>query len=79
MYGAIAWAGEQGFEVRLGHGDIAEKLARLERVLAAVEAEGQRPEVLHLDNRRRPDWVAVRLAGTVGVGPAGVGSPGAGR
>ena len=39
-----------------------EKLARLERVLAAVDAEGQRAEVLHLDNRRRPDWVAVRVA-----------------
>jgi cell division protein FtsQ len=80
-YGAIAWAGEQGFEVRLGHGDIAEKLARLARVLAALEAEGQRPEVLHLDNRRRPDWVAARLAGasSVGVGPAGGGSPAAGR
>jgi len=78
VYGAIAWAGEQGFEVRLGHGDIADKLSRLERVLSAVEAEGQRPEVLHLDNRRRPDWVAVRLAG-VAVGPAGGGSPAGGR
>jgi cell division protein FtsQ len=79
VYGAIVWAGEQGFEVRLGHGDIAEKLSRLERVLAAIEAEGQRPEVLHLDNRRRPDWVAVRLAGAAGVGPASGGSPAANR
>jgi cell division protein FtsQ len=78
VYGAIAWAGEQGFEVRLGHGDIAEKLSRLERVLASLESEGQRPEVLHLDNRRRPDWVAVRLAG-VGVGPVVGGSSAEGR
>ena len=50
-----------GVEIRLGQGELPEKLARLERVLAAVAAEGQRAEVLHLDNRRRPDWVAVRL------------------
>jgi len=62
------WAGEDGVEIRLGHGDLPEKLARLERVLAAVAAEGRRAEVLHLDNRRRPDWVAVRLAGS-GGGP----------
>ncbi len=34
----------------------------------ALEAEGQKAEVLHLDNRRRPDWVAVRLAGAAGGG-----------
>lgn len=86
VHGPIAWAGEQGFEVRLGHGDLVEKLSRLERVLAAVEAEGQRPEVLHLDNRRRPDWVAVRLAsagvggsGRVAVGPVSGGSPAGSR
>jgi cell division protein FtsQ len=78
VYGAIAWAGEQGFEVRLGHGDIAEKLSRLERVLAAVAAEGQRPEVLHLDNRRHPDWVAVRLAGVGAVGAVGSVGPASG-
>src|SRR6266540_2043928 len=65
-YGTTLWAGPEGLEVRLGHGALPEKLARLERVLAALEAEGQRAEVLHLENRRRPDWVAVRLAGGVG-------------
>jgi len=81
VYGATAWAGEQGFEVRLGHGDLAEKLSRLERVLAALEAEGQKPEVLHLDNRRRPEWVAVRMAsaGGVGGGPVSGGSPAGSR
>ena len=65
-----AWAisaGAEGTEIRLGHGAIPEKLARLEQVLAAVEAEGRTVEVLHLDNRRRPDWVAVRLARTESV------------
>lgn len=59
-YGTTLWAGDEGLEVRLGHGDLPEKLERLERVLAALAADGQRAEVLHLDNRRRPDWVAVR-------------------
>ena len=61
-YGTTLWAGADGLEVRLGNGALPEKLARLERVLAAVEAEGKRAEVLHLENRRRPDWVAVRFA-----------------
>jgi cell division protein FtsQ len=60
-YGTTVWAGDDGVEIRLGHGDLDDKLARLERVLAAVAADGQRAEVLHLDNRRRPDWVAVRV------------------
>ncbi len=67
-YGTTLWAGDDGLEVRLGQADLPDKLERMERVLAAVEAEGQRPEVLHLDNRRRPDWVAVRLKA---VGPRG--------
>jgi cell division protein FtsQ len=61
-FGTTLWAGAEGTEIRLGHGAIPEKLARLEQVLAAVEEEGRTAEVLHLDNRRRPDWVAVRFA-----------------
>ena len=49
-YGTTLWAGADGLEVRLGHGGLPEKLSRLERVLAAVEADGQRAEVLHLEN-----------------------------
>jgi cell division protein FtsQ len=60
-YGTTVWAGDDGVEIRLGQGELPEKLARLDRVLAAVEADGQRATVLHLDNRRRPDWVAVRV------------------
>lgn len=65
-YGTTLYAGDDGLEVRLGQGDLPEKLERLERVLSALAADGQRAEVLHLDNRRRPDWVAVRLAGRRG-------------
>lgn len=65
-YGTTLYAGDDGLEVRLGQGGLPEKLERLERVLSALAAEGQRAEVLHLDNRRRPDWVTVRLAGRLG-------------
>ena len=67
-FGTTLWAGEDGLEVRLGQGDLPDKLERLERVLSALAADGQRADVLHLDNRRRPDWVAVRLKA---VGPRG--------
>jgi cell division protein FtsQ len=70
-YGTTLWAGADGLEVRLGQGALPEKLARLERVLSAVEAEGRRPEVLHLENRRRPDWVAVRFAGETAASGGG--------
>jgi len=65
-YGTTLWAGDDGLEVRLGHGELPEKLERLERVLSAVAADRARAQVLHLDNRRRPDWVAVRLEGRRG-------------
>ncbi len=70
-YGTTLWAGPGGVEIRLGHGALPEKLARLEQVLQALEADGQRAEVLHLDNRRRPDWVAVRLAMVERAGGSG--------
>jgi cell division protein FtsQ len=60
-YGTTVWAGDEGVEIRLGQGELPDKLSRLERVLSAIRAEGRRAEVLHLDNRRRPDWVAVRF------------------
>ena len=60
-FGTTLWAGDEGLEIRLGQGDLPDKLDRLERVLSALAADGRRAEVLHLDNRRRPDWVAVRL------------------
>lgn len=68
-FGTTLWAGEDGLEIRLGHGELPDKLERLERVLSALAAEGQRADVLHLDNRRRPDWVAVRLKTTGPRGP----------
>jgi cell division protein FtsQ len=52
-----------GTEVRLGQQDLDDKLGRLSRLLPALAAEGRKPEVIHLDNRRHPEWVAVRFAG----------------
>ncbi len=74
-WGVTVYAGGDGTEIRLGTGDLASKLSRLERVLDALDADGRKAEVLHLDNRRRPDWVAVRLAGrrVVGLDPGGRG------
>lgn len=73
-YGVTVYAGDDGMEVRLGTGDLPQKLERLDRVLLALDAGNQRADVVHLDNRRRPDWVAVRLAGVAdggGRGPRG--------
>jgi cell division protein FtsQ len=65
--GVSLFAGDEGMEVRLGTGEIPAKLERLERVLAALAVKGEKPETIHLDNRRRPDWVTVRLAGRQGA------------
>ena len=65
-WGVTLFAGDEGTEVRLGTGEIPAKLERLERVLATLAAQGEKPAAIHLDNRRRPDWVTVRLAGRRG-------------
>ncbi|MGC4000604.1 MAG: FtsQ-type POTRA domain-containing protein [Anaeromyxobacter sp.] len=61
-FGTTVWTAD-GTEVRLGQKELEAKLARLERLIPALDAEVRRPEVIHLDNRRHPDWVAVRFAG----------------
>jgi cell division protein FtsQ len=75
--GITLYVGEEGTQVRLGSGDLPRKLARLEQALAAVAANGRKAEVVHLDNRARPSWVTVRVAGG-GSEPAGV-APGGSR
>lgn len=62
--GTTIYVGEEGTQVRLGSGDLPAKLSRLEKVLSALRAEGKKAEVLHLENRLHPSWVAVRLATT---------------
>jgi cell division protein FtsQ len=79
--GITVYAGEEGIQVRLGGGDVAPKLARLQTVLAALAADGRGAEVIHLDNRAHPSWVTVRVAESGGaprVSPRRNTSPGAG-
>jgi cell division protein FtsQ len=78
--GATVWTVD-GTEVRLGDDRpdarfgppaphrLDAKLERLERVLEALAAEGQKATVIHLDDRRHPQRVAVRLVGGGGGGP----------
>jgi cell division protein FtsQ len=68
--GITVYAGEEGTQVRLGSGDLPQKLARLRSVLSTLRAEGRKAEVLHLDNRIHPSWVTVRVAG---LAPGGSG------
>jgi cell division protein FtsQ len=74
-FGTTLYAGDGGLEVRLGTGELPEKLSRLVRVLDALDADGREAEVVHLDNRRRPDWVTVRVAGRRGGDRAGSRGP----
>jgi cell division protein FtsQ len=75
VLGTTVYAGDDGIEIRLGQGDLPRKLERLEVLLARLETDGVQGEVIHLDNRRHPDWVAVRVKGRTGVvdgrGPRG--------
>lgn len=66
--GTTIYVGADGTQVRLGSGDLPAKLARIRSVLSALRAEGKKAEVLHLENRLHPSWVAVRLAGNKGAG-----------
>jgi cell division protein FtsQ len=62
--GVTLYVGDDGTEVRLGTSDYEAKLARLEKMLSVLGAEGKKADVLHLENRLHPSWVTVRLAGT---------------
>ena len=48
--------------VRLGEGETDVKLQRLSRVREELKSRGLSAEVIHLDNRARPGWVAVKLS-----------------
>jgi len=51
-----------GQEVRLGEGNSDVKLQRLARVRRELDARGLAAEIIHLDNRARPGWVAVKIS-----------------
>lgn len=66
--GVTLYLGDRGVAARLGQGDFAGKLDRLERVLAEVERRGEQVELVRLDNRARPGWIAARMAKAPGAG-----------
>lgn len=51
-----------GQEIEFGEGDVVPKLGRLARVRQELRARSMEAEVIRLDNRARPSWVAVQLA-----------------
>ncbi|MCY1080892.1 cell division protein FtsQ/DivIB [Archangium lansingense] len=54
-----------GTEAWLGEGETDAKLQRLSRVREELRARGLAAEVIHLENRARPGWVAVKLSSPV--------------
>ncbi|MCY1020916.1 cell division protein FtsQ/DivIB [Pyxidicoccus sp. MSG2] len=62
---SVALVTASGQEVRLGEGDSEVKLQRLARVRRELGTRGLAAEIIHLDNRARPGWVAVKLSSPV--------------
>jgi cell division protein FtsQ len=56
---AVTTAGQ---EIEFGEGDVLPKLGRLARVRQELHARAMEAEVIRLDNRTRPSWVAVQIA-----------------
>ncbi len=50
-----------GQEIEFGEGDVPVKLSRLARVRKELHARALVAEVIRLDNRARPSWVAVQI------------------
>jgi cell division protein FtsQ len=53
-----------GQQIEFGEGDWAAKLSRLARVQKELRARSMVAEVIRLDNRARPSWVAVQVQKT---------------
>lgn len=51
-----------GQEIEFGEGDVLPKLGRLARVRKELHARSMVAEVIRLDNRTRPSWIAVQLS-----------------
>ncbi|WP_224365203.1 cell division protein FtsQ/DivIB [Hyalangium versicolor] len=60
--GALALVTVAGQEVLMGEGNTEAKLARLTRVRRELSAKGLAADVIHLENRARPGWVAVKIS-----------------
>jgi cell division protein FtsQ len=55
----------QGEEIRIAEGEAADAFLRLKNVRAQLEKRGLTAQVIHLENRSRPGWVAVKLSNAV--------------
>lgn len=51
-----------GQQIEFGEGDLQAKLSRLARVRKELRARSMVAEVIRLDNRARPSWVAVQIS-----------------
>ena len=60
--GMTFFCGKEAVAVKLGLRDYREKFSRLDQLFAELSRKGARAEVIRLDNRTRPGWVAVQLA-----------------
>lgn len=58
-----------GQEIVLGEAEVEPALARLQRVRRELSARQLTAEVIHLENRTRPDWVAVQTSKSNGRSP----------
>ncbi|MFN7131229.1 MAG: cell division protein FtsQ/DivIB [Myxococcales bacterium] len=61
--GLTFYCGNDAVAVALGQENYREKFERLQRLFGELQRRGARAEVIRLDNRTRPGWVAVQLAG----------------
>lgn len=55
----------KGQELRLPDGDLGPALARLVRIRRELVGRNLEAEVIHLDNRARPGWVAIKVSAPV--------------
>jgi cell division protein FtsQ len=64
VFGFTLYTATGGVGVRVGRVDetLASRLARFDTVWAALAKSGERPRLIYLDNRARPDRVTVKLA-----------------
>ena len=68
--GITLYTARQKVQVRLGRGQMAARLRRLDRIWAELRRRGEQPAVIRLDDDRHPRRVAVRLATAESTGPS---------
>jgi cell division protein FtsQ len=66
LLGATVYTAQAGVAVRFGRVDetLKARLQRFDAVWSALESAGEKPRLIYLDNRARPDRVTVKLTTT---------------